>query len=781
MVGTLTNVHRLCWQENVHVIVMLTREVESALTKCGKYWNDGQYGQLKLRMISTTDTPALEQKRRESEMSGGFFNVPLPNAAPTADKARRKGSVDEDEHRIKRVFELTNANYPHAPPRIVTQLQFLDWPDLDVPKDPRGLLRLMQEVDDVVENARRKGDRQWGEGPLKRLHPSGDGAGATTPPGVEASRKGADDIDPTTGVSRHAAGRAPVLLHCSAGVGRTGGFIAVDAVLDGVRREMRKRREQKTGVGRQTTPSSASRSPLSSPMEVDRSSASPVDDALKMDETPQASETGLTLSIAAAGGNEVHVPIAGLSEQTAVMMEVDESSSEPQTADMSSNEAASVRPGAMRRDTLRASSLLRGEVRSAHLKAASSSVPANVALSMKIHAPRPILPGRSSNTSSSGASSSRRSTSFSGLSLASSGNTSSTTSLMKAIKAVDASLGAKQLTDLLSIETAAASFSQGDSQSTIKLVPTCATNDAQETVARMDSWRTSVTETQESASVDGDVPSEAAPLDASGVSALESPRSSSLNYAEPRRLHDDSSPLLLSAYDEPIRRVIEDMREQRMSLCQSLRQYVFVHRAIIEGALRIVDEESRREREDLAAEEAQWEDTEMSDEIPSGATDRENSSSSPRSPPAALDTHTRAAAESVGAHAEMLKKIDSPSPIRAVGLDRVENMGLGPAFALQERGASQKSMSQVVTVDGPVSILPSSPLSPRTKRQASPTELVKEDAKGMPRLMKRPSIKRRARTPSEDEEDEDDDSSAAGGMKLGSLMLSSPPPPSGSR
>ena len=39
---------------------------------------------------------------------------------------------------------------------------------------------------------------------------------------------------------------------------------------------------------------------------------------------------------------------------------------------------------------------------------------------------------------------------------------------------------------------------------------------------------------------------------------------------------------------------MEDMHEQQMSLCQSLRQYVFVHRAIIEGALMIVDEEKWR-------------------------------------------------------------------------------------------------------------------------------------------------------------------------------------------
>ena len=34
-----------------------------------------------------------------------------------------------------------------------------------------------------------------------------------------------------------------------------------------------------------------------------------------------------------------------------------------------------------------------------------------------------------------------------------------------------------------------------------------------------------------------------------------------------------------------------------MSLCQSLRQYVFVHGAIIEGSLKIADEERERRRQ----------------------------------------------------------------------------------------------------------------------------------------------------------------------------------------
>lgn len=64
-----------------------------------------------------------------------------------------------------------------------------------------------------------------------------------------------------------------------------------------------------------------------------------------------------------------------------------------------------------------------------------------------------------------------------------------------------------------------------------------------------------------------------------------------VDYKEPRPLHKDFSPPALSTYEEPVWQVVQDMREQRMSLCQSLRQYVFVHAALIEGALMIVDDE----------------------------------------------------------------------------------------------------------------------------------------------------------------------------------------------
>jgi hypothetical protein len=93
---------------------------------------------------------------------------------------------------------------------------------------------------------------------------------------------------------------------------------------------------------------------------------------------------------------------------------------------------------------------------------------------------------------------------------------------------------------------------------------------------------------------------------------------SAFDYTLPRRLHDSKhSPPMLSTLDEPIRRVVEDMREQRMSLCQSLRQYVFVHRTVIEGALQLVDEERKA-----------YGDAWMDVDVESGASGGQSSSSS---------------------------------------------------------------------------------------------------------------------------------------------------------
>jgi len=79
--------------------------------------------------------------------------------------------------------------------------------------------------------------------------------------------------------------------------------------------------------------------------------------------------------------------------------------------------------------------------------------------------------------------------------------------------------------------------------------------------------------------------------EAPAVPTAEPTAGGGFDYKEPRPLHEDFTPPPLSTFEEPVWEVVHDMREQRMSLCQSLRQYVFVHAAVIEGSLMVLDEE----------------------------------------------------------------------------------------------------------------------------------------------------------------------------------------------
>ena len=94
---------------------MLTREIEGSSVKCGKYWEEGTYGTLRLRLLETNDTPERERQRKESETNGGFFSSHIPQAKP-----KLKPKAEDDSAILKRVCELTNSLYPHAPPRTVT-------------------------------------------------------------------------------------------------------------------------------------------------------------------------------------------------------------------------------------------------------------------------------------------------------------------------------------------------------------------------------------------------------------------------------------------------------------------------------------------------------------------------------------------------------------------------------------------------------------------------------------------------------------------------------------
>lgn len=171
------------WQQNVRTICMVTREFESGRVQSHNYWSQKQYGPYDLEVIEEivldNEGNTVKQLKQQSSEGQSYFGLgPQPNDADSYPTIRRR-------------LRLSG---PDGEQRIITQFQYIGWPDYSVPEDADGLLVLMR----LAATAQQSADN------ASRLK-NGKRAG-------------------------------PMVVHCSAGVGRTGTYIVIDAVLDVIRR-----------------------------------------------------------------------------------------------------------------------------------------------------------------------------------------------------------------------------------------------------------------------------------------------------------------------------------------------------------------------------------------------------------------------------------------------------------------------------------------------------------------------------------------------------------------
>ncbi|GMS85421.1 hypothetical protein PENTCL1PPCAC_7596 [Pristionchus entomophagus] len=149
MVQTRDDFWRMVVEQQVPVIIALTKCVEKGRDKCHRYWPDKDclsllYGDIEVTLLTESESPDL----------------------------------------IVREFRLTPLSAP-ATARTITHLHYTTWPDFSVPDHPSGILRMIAI--------------------FRRKLP-------------------------------HDAANKPVVVHCSAGVGRSGTFIALDRLLFDLRR-----------------------------------------------------------------------------------------------------------------------------------------------------------------------------------------------------------------------------------------------------------------------------------------------------------------------------------------------------------------------------------------------------------------------------------------------------------------------------------------------------------------------------------------------------------------
>ncbi|XP_030207075.1 tyrosine-protein phosphatase non-receptor type 11b isoform X3 [Gadus morhua] len=147
---TVVDFWKMVYQENTHVIVMTTKEMERGRNKCVRYWPS------------------------EPNSSKEFGNILVRNV-------KERPAQDY----ILRQLEVTRLDRREQV-RYIWHFQYLSWPDHGVPTEPGGVLSFLEQVNHTQTTI------------------------------------------PDTG---------PIVVHCSAGIGRTGTIIVIDILIDVINRQ----------------------------------------------------------------------------------------------------------------------------------------------------------------------------------------------------------------------------------------------------------------------------------------------------------------------------------------------------------------------------------------------------------------------------------------------------------------------------------------------------------------------------------------------------------------
>ncbi len=234
---------------------MLTAESEGGQLKCHPYWTGNEYGAIKLRSLSEKKVSLDIHKHRSQSAESSTSNIETTpgGASSSAEAGRRRANTtttlqgaiptpannsppsvgigSETPHVIIRKFALSHTAYPFAPIREITHLHYSSWPDFGAPAQPSHLLALV-ELANVMQRAALPTDMPSAIGSTSEL---GSAAPHLVSPhgptnGKPISFAGYDEPELK-------AASWPMLVHCSAGCGRTGTFCTVDSVIDMLKRQ----------------------------------------------------------------------------------------------------------------------------------------------------------------------------------------------------------------------------------------------------------------------------------------------------------------------------------------------------------------------------------------------------------------------------------------------------------------------------------------------------------------------------------------------------------------
>ncbi|KAL8337584.1 hypothetical protein RB598_006470 [Gaeumannomyces tritici] len=271
--ATFEDFWSMIWEQDVRVIVMLTAEQEGGQLKCHPYWRGKEFGPIRLVALSekkvsldidkhrvgplapnpppnpkqttrhsrpnpstpgpqTTRSPmpSTEGRRRSNTATDPFgFNLSR-GGSDGAGRPQLSPTASETSFVIVRKFALSHSAHPFAPIREITHLHYPSWPDFGAPAQPSHLLALV-ELANVMQRAALPLDVS------SAIAASADKE-KLSPQDSNNVRDFVHEVwnDDPVGESQ----ARPILVHCSAGCGRTGTFCTVDTVVDMLKRQRQK-------------------------------------------------------------------------------------------------------------------------------------------------------------------------------------------------------------------------------------------------------------------------------------------------------------------------------------------------------------------------------------------------------------------------------------------------------------------------------------------------------------------------------------------------------------
>lgn len=194
--STFNDFWNTIWEQDVRLIVALTAESEGLQLKCHPYWQSACYGPLQVELVTERTVPLPTRKP--------YIGSPAKRSHSRRDST--SPPITDQPHMIVRHLTVIHSALPFAQMREITQIQYSGWPDFGTPAKPGDLLGLVEEANRISNAANGRRSEM-----------------ASAEPEPEGLRK--------------------MLVHCSAGCGRTGTFCTVDSVIDMLKRQRRPRQD----------------------------------------------------------------------------------------------------------------------------------------------------------------------------------------------------------------------------------------------------------------------------------------------------------------------------------------------------------------------------------------------------------------------------------------------------------------------------------------------------------------------------------------------------------